>query len=198
MRGGLLNLRQEYDPEEIYEMEQDMQRRQEAYHSQLRRQLPQTREEVIDDIKSYVRMLRRQRKFAFLESIFGNYGVDYEEIDQFLNQGANQGANVMSFDELADISDALDLMNNPEDDRIPNFLETDMMDTGLDEDEEEEETKDDVIEEPITGRRRQRDEPPDRDRSRQRLDFGSGLRQAMENNVFGHKSIQLGVRPLSL
>jgi len=197
MRGGLINWRQEYDPEEIYEMEQNMQRQQEAYDSQMRRLQPQTREDIIDDIKSYVRMLRRQGKFDELISIFGNYGVNYQEIDQFLNQGANQGANFMSYDELADISDALDLINNPEDDRIPNFLETDMMDADLDE-EEEEETKDDVIEERVTGRRRQGDEPPDRETSRQRLDFGSGLRQAMENNVFGHKSIQLGVRPLSL
>ena len=163
----------------------------------MRRLQPQTREDIIDDIKSYVRMLRRQGKFDELISIFGNYGVNYQEIDQFLNQGANQGANFMSYDELADISDALDLINNPEDERIPNFLETDMMDADLDE-EEEEETKDDVIEERVTGRRRQGDEPPDRETSRQRLDFGSGLRQAMENNVFGHKSIQLGVRPLSL
>lgn len=193
MRGGLINWRQEYNPEEIYEMEQDMQRRQEAFDSQMRRQQPQTKEEIIDDIKSYVRMLRRQRRFDELVSIFGNYGVNYQEIDQFLNQGAN----FMLYDDLADISDALDRVNNPEEDRIPNFLETDMMDADLDE-EEEEETKDDVIEERITGRRRQRDEPPDRDTSRQRLDFGSGLRQAMENNVFGHNSIQLGVRPLSL
>ena len=197
MRGGLINWRQEYDPEEIYEMEQNMQRQQEAYDSQMRRLLPQTREEVINEIINYVRLLRRQRKFDELISIFANYGVNYQEIDQFLNQDANQGANFMSYDELVDIADALDRINNPEDDRIPNFLETDMMDADLDE-EEEEETKDDVIEERVTGRRRQRDEPPDRETSRQRLDFGSGLRQAMGNNVFGHKSIQLGVRPLSL
>ena len=193
MRGGLLNWRQEYYPEEIYEMEQDMQQQQQRFNEQMRRQQPETKEDVIEQIQNAVRLLRRQRRFNELMNIFGEYEINYDEIDQFLNQGAN----VMSFDDLADIADALDRVNNPEEDRIPNFLETDMMDAGLDE-EEEEETKDDVVEERVTGIRRQRDEPPDRDRSRQRLDFGSGLRQAMENNMFGHKSIQLGVRPLSM
>jgi hypothetical protein len=186
----------DYDPA-ITTME-DMQR--EAMERQMDQGSPNFRRTTINEIIDTIRLIRERGLIVELRGVVEDTGIDYDIIDLFLEGGAN----IMNANELVDFADNLYNIIEPDNDdtRIQFMQEQDVEESKSDFDVDE--IVDDIFGadgaeeefERITGNRRPRDEDDEDDDVRRR--FGEGLNQVMENNMFGHKSIQLSGRPFSL
>lgn len=134
--------------------------------------------------------------------------MDVGVIDRFLEGGAE----ILTANELVDFADNLYNILDPEEDNVRiQFMQEDVEESKSDFDIDEidvDEIADDIFGadgaeeefERITGQVRPReDDDEDDDGFDVRRPFeGNGLSQVMENNRFGHKSIQLSGRPFSL
>lgn len=178
----------------MYDMEREaMQRRADQGDLDFRRIVIDVIRDTINQIRQRNIMVERRQLTEVLE----DRGLRLEVINSFLDGGAN----VLTTNELEQLANDLDRILNPRSEEPEEQdIEESKSDFDLDElvddlfgaDGAEEEF------ERITGNRRPRDDDDDDDEFGIRRRFGEGLKQVMENNMFGHNSIQLSGRPFSL